>query len=141
MKRYVLGFAVSVDKESVLLVKKTKGPEINLDKWNGIGGKVESTDSSALEAMHREWKEETTFDSDIWVPTGAFVGDLWHISIFTTMFNSHKPTPEHNDVGELLEWKGCDEVLDPGSEQIWAENVAVMLQHILTGTGSMVLTR
>jgi ADP-ribose pyrophosphatase YjhB (NUDIX family) len=53
---YVLGFVFS--KNEVLLIRKPKGT-LHAGKWNGPGGHIESTDSNPLEAMKREWDEET----------------------------------------------------------------------------------
>ena len=57
MERFVVGFAFNKGKSLVLLVRKNHPP------WqdgllNGIGGKIEDFET-AIEAMHRECKEET----------------------------------------------------------------------------------
>lgn len=57
MKHYVLGFIFNKAKDKVLLVEKRK-PEWQAGYWNGIGGKVEKTDKTPLNTMHRECHEE-----------------------------------------------------------------------------------
>jgi 8-oxo-dGTP diphosphatase len=57
-KWYVLGFAFDSKKENVVLIEKQK-PEWQKDKFNGIGGKVELSDSTIHDAMVREFYEET----------------------------------------------------------------------------------
>lgn len=58
---YVCGFARMPEHGSnpvILLLQKQFGPPCVLGKLNGIGGKVESGESD-VDAMHREWREET----------------------------------------------------------------------------------
>lgn len=62
-KNYVLGFAFSEDKESVLLIEKLK-PEWQAGLLNGIGGKVEGSEHP-LAAMIREFKEECGISTDV----------------------------------------------------------------------------
>lgn len=67
IKKYVLGFAFH--RDCVALIFKTKGPPYVIGTWNGIGGKIEAQDDSVVEAMAREFCEET----------GLFIGyDMWH---------------------------------------------------------------
>lgn len=56
MKKYVLGFLFSRDFTRVVLIKKNR-PSWQADKLNGIGGKVEDSDTSSLAAMIREFRE------------------------------------------------------------------------------------
>jgi 8-oxo-dGTP diphosphatase len=58
MKKYVLGFAFTEDLYHVLLIKKNK-PDWQKGLLNGIGGKIEDFDISPIDAMVREFKEET----------------------------------------------------------------------------------
>ena len=58
MKQYVLGFAFSRDKKDIILISKLN-PEWQKGKLNGVGGKVEFEDASPMDAMYREFKEET----------------------------------------------------------------------------------
>lgn len=53
-----LGFILSEDKKSVLLIHRNKRPEDqHLGKYNGLGGKMEA-DEDALACLKREIKEE-----------------------------------------------------------------------------------
>jgi 8-oxo-dGTP diphosphatase len=64
MKTYSLGFAISNDVSSVLLIKKIK-PEWQRGKFNGIGGSIENCDNGDyLNCMVREFMEETGVISD-----------------------------------------------------------------------------
>ena len=54
-KGYVLGFMFSPDMERILLMRKNR-PEFQAGKFNGIGGKIEGTETP-LQAMIREFEE------------------------------------------------------------------------------------
>lgn len=55
---YVLGFLFLHNRQSVVLIRKTK-PEFQAGKLNGVGGRIEPTDESPHSAMVREFLEET----------------------------------------------------------------------------------
>lgn len=57
MKHYVLGFVFNRQRDEVLLIEK-KRPTWQAGHWNGIGGKIEPTDASPLQAMQRKCAEE-----------------------------------------------------------------------------------
>lgn len=76
-KRYVLGFAFSPDKQSVLLITKNR-PDWQAGLFNGLGGKVEETDSTIHYAMEREFLEE----AGILIPA-----QQWHL--FNISGNAH----------------------------------------------------
>ena len=61
LKEYVLGVVFSFDKKEILLMKRKKDPYNGL--INGIGGKVESTETH-LAAMKREFGEESGLSID-----------------------------------------------------------------------------
>lgn len=61
---YVVGFLFLDRKRQVVLIRKDK-PEWQAGKLNGIGGKVEKGES-AIDAMSREWKEETGEHRVMW---------------------------------------------------------------------------
>lgn len=71
-KEYVLGFAFSKDREEIVLIEKQK-PDWQKGKLNGIGGKIEQSDINQLEAMIREFREETGVDTspDQWQEFGC----------------------------------------------------------------------
>ncbi len=59
MKQYVLGFAFNrQDKNDIVLMLKTH-PDFLKGKWNCPGGEIQAEDASPLDAMVREFKEET----------------------------------------------------------------------------------
>ncbi len=61
---YVAGFAFTKDRERITLVRKNR-PEAQRDRWNAIGGKIESGEHPA-DAMRREFEEETGVAIDGW---------------------------------------------------------------------------
>lgn len=63
MTQYVLGFMFYQD--DVVLILKTKGPDVVVGKWNGVGGKIE-VDENPYDAMAREFKEETGYLNTDW---------------------------------------------------------------------------
>lgn len=62
--KYVLGFLFDPSKKDVVLIKKLK-PEWQKGKLNGVGGKIEENETP-LEAMRREFKEETGGEIEEW---------------------------------------------------------------------------
>lgn len=64
MKSYVLGFLFTEDKQWVWLIRK-KRPEWQSGKLNGIGGKIESGETSYF-AMVREFREEAGIEIKDW---------------------------------------------------------------------------
>jgi 8-oxo-dGTP diphosphatase len=84
---YVVGFLFSPDRNRVVLIKKNK-PEWQAGNYNGVGGKVEK-DETYLDAMKREFKEETGVTIDEWIPyctlsSDSFPDDMdsWAIRFF-----------------------------------------------------------
>lgn len=73
-QQYVCAFAFSDDWEYVLLIRKAR-PEWQKGRLNGIGGKVEAGETP-IQAMHREWEEETGQDPRInkWVNFACLSG-------------------------------------------------------------------
>lgn len=67
--RYVLGFAFSLDRSEVALIRKDH-PEWQAGKLNGVGGKVEAGERP-LDAMRREMWEE----AGLWIATRT---QGWH---------------------------------------------------------------
>lgn len=76
----------------VLLIEKTK-PEWQKGLLNGIGGKIEDFDMFPIDAMVREFKEETGIDSTIedWEFKLELKGDDFSVAIFkSTTINIYK---------------------------------------------------
>jgi 8-oxo-dGTP diphosphatase len=61
MRRYVAGFMFSADGSEVLLVEKQK-PAWQCGLLNGIGGKIESGETS-IQSLIREFAEETGIET------------------------------------------------------------------------------
>lgn len=61
---YVMGFLFDDNKEVVALIEKQK-PDWMRGLWNGIGGKVEGSET-AERAMRREFREEAGVDINNW---------------------------------------------------------------------------
>lgn len=57
MKNYVVGFLFNSEMTRVLLIHKRHGPQCVIEKWNGVGGKIEANESP-YQAMVREFEEE-----------------------------------------------------------------------------------
>ncbi len=67
MIEYVAGFLFSEDKKHVLLIQKNK-PEWQKGLYNAVGGKIEP-EETPLDAMHREFYEETGLSGMNWQPS------------------------------------------------------------------------
>lgn len=80
MKRYVLGFMFSDHGSLVAVIRKQK-PEWQKGKLNGIGGKIENGEAP-LQAMVREFKEETGFMQTDWFVCGTMTGKDWIVHCF-----------------------------------------------------------
>lgn len=83
MQKYVCGFMFDEQHENVALIRKQK-PEWQKGFLNGIGGKIEG-DESNEDAMIREFKEETGFDTFFreWSPFAEIVqDDIFHVFFF-----------------------------------------------------------
>ena len=82
MTDYVVGFAFSEDK--VLLIRKNS-PAWQAGKLNGVGGKIEDHDKEPVDAMVREFEEETgikTTKGD-WKPVCTmFEHNLFNVHVF-----------------------------------------------------------
>lgn len=62
IKEYCLGFCFTRDKKKVVLISKLR-PAWQNGFLNAIGGKLEDYDNSPIDAMVREFKEETGVDT------------------------------------------------------------------------------
>jgi 8-oxo-dGTP diphosphatase len=78
--RYALGF--SCTRDQVVLIGKAR-PAWQAGRLNGVGGKVEAGESS-LEAMVREYREETGVDTEehTWMPFGRISGADFAVDLF-----------------------------------------------------------
>lgn len=108
--KYVLGFAFSEDKKTVALIRKNR-PEWQAGLLNGIGGHIESSDVSSLNAMVREFKEETgvtTFASQ-WSRIGEIIGYNWHVDVFKMFCDNTENLSQQTD--EEVAWYEVESVL------------------------------
>jgi len=91
---YVAGFMFSHDNSYLGLIKKTK-PEWQKGKLNGIGGKIE-VNETPLEAMIREFREETGYHHEAWDKFCMLKGD-WGTVYF---FKAHGDLTQLNTMEE-----------------------------------------
>jgi 8-oxo-dGTP diphosphatase len=96
--RYVLGFAFDEAGKVVVLIRKLK-PAWQAGKFNGVGGKVEPGETN-LEAMVREFKEETTVETSAadWRQFAYMGSKDWSVDVFCAFsdkfFGCRTNTPE-----------------------------------------------
>lgn len=76
IQKYVCGFMFNEARTRCVLIEKLK-PAVQAGRLNGVGGKVEEKDITNMEAMIREFEEETGVTTDVW---------LW--DSFATGYNS-----------------------------------------------------
>lgn len=83
MKKYVLGFLFDPNETFVLLIRKNR-PEWQAGWYNGIGGKVEKNET-ALDAMIREFREETSLEIYDWKHQLTLKReDVYQVDVFAT---------------------------------------------------------
>jgi 8-oxo-dGTP diphosphatase len=80
MINYVLGFLFNNTMDRVVLINKQK-PDWQKDHLNGIGGKIED-DESTIDAMTREFNEETGLCIDEWELFAFMEGKEWRVDCF-----------------------------------------------------------
>lgn len=97
MKKYVLGFAFN--DNFVLLIKKNK-PEWQKGLYNGLGGKIEKSETPVA-AMVREFKEECGIQTkeEDWEQYAVMIGDDFKVYCFESrnifdLCNAKKTTSE-----------------------------------------------
>ncbi len=102
MREWCLGFILPKNKNSVILLKKSKTMHIGL--WNGIGGKIEGNEAPRA-AMERECAEETPLRivKEEWLPVGRLLStrteDPWIVWIYTAYGQLDKDTLVSHDSG------------------------------------------
>lgn len=65
--KWVCGFLFDNTLSEVVLIQKNRGPQFLHGKLNGVGGQVEEGEEP-LQAMRREFKEETGLQVLYWTP-------------------------------------------------------------------------
>lgn len=84
MKVYVLGLAFTLNRDAVVLILKER-PDWQKGLYNGVGGKVESGETTAA-AMSREFLEETGVRLNNWSCFASFsdTGGEYVVHVFKT---------------------------------------------------------
>lgn len=86
MTKYVLGFMFDLNNFGVLLIQKQK-PKWQKGLLNGIGGKIEEGENS-LQAIIREFKEETGIEQSDWQYVADIFDDTFRVDIYTCKTDS-----------------------------------------------------
>lgn len=133
---YVVGFAFWRDR--VLLIHKRKGPSYVLSKLNGVGGKIE-TGEFPVEAMVREFREETGIDTVIWNwrPVAEMQGEDYTLHIFCTNLSDlidYSKIENPEDTGENLEWFPIDESTSMNYNRVIVPNLKWIIPLCLDTT-------
>lgn len=104
-KKMVAGFLFSGPR--VLLVKKRK-PAWQYGLLNGVGGVINPSETP-IEAMNREFREETQTNTDLAIDWRHFATEIGPFGSYVYFFHAKIERrdviwPEKNDVGEDLFW-------------------------------------
>jgi 8-oxo-dGTP diphosphatase len=81
MQHYVSGFVFDDAKQRVLLIKKNR-PTWQAGLWNGVGGQVESYESS-LAAIRRECEEECGLRIEDWTLSACLAGHNYQVDFWS----------------------------------------------------------
>lgn len=115
-ENYVLGFMFSPNRRFVALIQKQK-PEWQAGKWNGIGGKIETTDTSPIYAMCREFYEETGVDTVAanWFPVAIGCYEGGHVFIYAAeneqVWKVEPKTAETPDIFRIQDLKYGSDII------------------------------
>ena len=88
MIKYVAGFLFDKEKTKVALVLKNRGPASVVGKWNAIGGKCIDNRylgqgfENGLDAVRREFLEETGVEVNSWNLFMRLRGDEWEVEFY-----------------------------------------------------------
>lgn len=80
MIKYVCGFLFDKEVQNVILIEKQK-PDWQKGKLNGVGGKVEGKEPR-IEAMRREFQEETGLFHEKWIRFCEISGTDWLVTFY-----------------------------------------------------------
>src|SRR5262245_60221581 len=116
-----LGYALSPDGKSVLLIHRNTRPEdAHFGKYNGLGGKLESNED-VVAGMQREMREEAGIEATVMRLKGTVSwpgfgkgGEDWFGFIF--LIEQFRGEVLKSNVEGLLEWVPIEQVLDL---QLW----------------------
>lgn len=96
----VAGFAFC-DRQVLMCLKKK--PKWQVNHWNGIGGKAESTETP-IQAMVRECWEETGNLMEGWQHFCTEMGPDYVVHFFRIDVSDNSGWPRKNDADESLSW-------------------------------------
>lgn len=97
MKKYCVGFLFDGQGHVGLILKQK--PAWQKDRWNGIGGHIEEGESP-LEAMRREFREETGAGVEDWHEFVCVKGQNYELHCFS----AEKVVPLNQTTIERPEW-------------------------------------
>lgn len=126
MTAYVAGFLFDPKLKDVALILKNKGPGNMAGKLNAIGGKIESPIGkhliddhieSPLEAMIREFKEETGADVTDWKQFCILHGEGWIVYFFKS-FEKDYQTYLQSMTDERVDWYSINSIVYRNSYKI-----------------------
>lgn len=82
MTKYVVGFMLRANGESIVLIQKSK-PKWQVGLLNGVGGKIDGSET-ANQAMAREYSEEAGVrtNPEDWREFANLVGESFHVTCF-----------------------------------------------------------
>lgn len=103
--KYVVGFQFNPERTKVALIRKSK-PEWQRGLLNGVGGKIEQSDGSALAAMVREFKEETGVVTDVWLHYARMEGGDWAVECFCCTGNLNWLRSAEEEPIEIIDLDG-----------------------------------
>ncbi len=104
MTKYVCGFAFNYDRVKVVLIEKLK-PEWQKGLLNGVGGHIEEGETE-LQAMQREFKEETGISVWVWNLFCTYTGEgycVYFFKSFTVIEDVKSVTKEQVGIFHLEE--------------------------------------
>jgi len=102
--RYVVGFMFDSNKEKVVLIEKQR-PDWQKNLLNGVGGHIEAAESG-IEAMKREFSEETGVDCPDW-ENYANLSDAkghFNVEMFYAISDKMFEVVSKTDERVLIEW-------------------------------------
>src|SRR5271166_671287 len=90
-KKYVVGFLFDPTLSKVVLIRKVK-PDWQKGLLNGVGGKVGDVlaKETTLDAMHREFKEETGVEGLVWTQYLNLKTPHSDLTFFRSVGNVHQ---------------------------------------------------
>ena len=107
MKEYVLGFMFDRANATVVMIHKNK-PEWQKGFLNGVGGKIEPNEAP-LDAMEREFKEETGVEVTTWNRFATLRGhnqsEPWRMYCYWTTGDTSQCSTQEDEEIEIVPLK------------------------------------